>query len=350
MNLLQVNVILCIVYVLIIQCSKISFIQKNKIYLIITYLQLFFIHTFVDYDSVPDLAGYEDMFGMFGNCSWLECLNFSTGIEPGYAIINKFLYSLGLSFRSVNIIYNLCFISALYSVLSRYSYYPKLSIIIIVLTIFNQSIFVVRQFWALSIILLSLKHVIDRKVVPFVLMVLLATTFHITALIFMPVYFLYGLNKTKLITALISIGILSILSIQAILVYGGLLIQAKSEYLDGDSQMSVIPLVEALLLFSCYSIGMRGKVFEVGINKLLFILCAMSVCICLGAVGQSAIFIRLNLYFSITPFLIFPVLIFSARGNSNKCIIYTLILIFYYILTFQSSSFDYLKDFAIKVF
>ena len=342
MNILQLNFILCICYIFITRGIIAPLHVKDKIFLVVTYLQLILIHAFVEYSSVPDLSGYEEMFKNFGSLSWGECLNFSTGIEPGYAVINKLIYSLGFHFRGVLIGYSFCFLLALYKIIVKYSPIVKFSVIIILLTIFNQSLFVVRQYWALSIVIFSYKYIIERKILPFLIVVLTASLFHITALVTLPVYFLYGLNRKKLLIILIVLCFLTKIGLNAILVYGGMLIEAKSAYLQDDSFMSYVPLVESLFVLSCYCIALKNHVFKDGINKLLFVLCAVSACICIGGIGEVAIFIRLNLYFSLIPFLIFPMVIKRAKGVSNRFIISIFVIIFYYVLTFKSSSFDYL--------
>lgn len=350
MNILQINFFLCLSYTIIIQSLNVTSAIKDKIFLVVTYIQLLVLHSFVEYESVPDLTGYLEMFEIFGTSSWIECLNFTTGIEPGYALVNKIIYSIGLPFRAVIIVYSFCFLTILYRLLRKYSCSVTFSVIIILITFFNQSLFVLRQFWALSIIFFSYKYVIERKILPFLILLIIASSLHITALVTLPLYYLYSLSKRNLLSILIVLCFLTKIGLKAVLVYGALILEAKSEYLVRDSFMSYVPLLESVFLLFIYCIVLKDKVFENGINRLLFILSAISVCICFGAAGESAIFIRLNLYFSVTPFLILPKIVRYGKGISNKLIISTLILIIYYLLTFESSSFKYLKELQLVLF
>lgn len=85
-----------------------------------------------------------------------------------------------------------------------------------------------RQGIAMSILLFSVEFVKKRKLIPFLLVVLLASQFHQTAIVFVIVYFLYNL-ELKPITLLVfsSIGALMI-------AFSNVLISLGNEYFERD--------------------------------------------------------------------------------------------------------------------
>ena len=63
-----------------------------------------------------------------------------------------------------------------------------------------------RQAIAMSLCLLAINYVQKRKIIPFILLVLLATQFHHSAYIFLPMYFL-GTRRVDALNMLITIGV-----------------------------------------------------------------------------------------------------------------------------------------------
>src|SRR5699024_1613688 len=62
--------------------------------------------------------------------------------------------------------------------------------LIMLATLYNQSFNIIRQSLAIAIVMLTIKLINDRKPFKYTMVVLLAASFHYTALIFLPIYWL----------------------------------------------------------------------------------------------------------------------------------------------------------------
>lgn len=73
-----------------------------------------------------------------------------------------------------------------------------------------------RQAIAMSICIVSIKYIQERKLIKFILMVLFACSFHQTAIVFLLLYFVYGLkvNSKTVLISMVTVGVLLALSNQ----------------------------------------------------------------------------------------------------------------------------------------
>ena len=117
-----------------------------------------------------------------------------------------------------------------------------LTMIVAYLLMFNMSLNINRQCIAIAIITYGLKYVENKNFIKFVITVLIAMTFHLTAIVTLPIYFIFWIVKTKhkgfakvLIICLVLFCVLGIISIAQFLIDYGLLPNAYSDYLTVNS-------------------------------------------------------------------------------------------------------------------
>jgi hypothetical protein len=111
--------------------------------------------------------------------------------EPGYVILNRiFKYIFGNYYiLQCSITFFVCF--SVYKFIVRYSKYPLVSLFLFIIFFFDDILMAqMRQSIALGIVLLSTKYIFNRKIIPFLFMVVLACMFHISAICAIPLYFL----------------------------------------------------------------------------------------------------------------------------------------------------------------
>lgn len=135
--------------------------------------------------------------------------------EPGWVILN---YLVRYIFDDVKFIF---IISALltwfFSFKAIYDNRDRISIGIAVLilfcTLYNMSFNIIRQILAVSVVMMAIKPMLDNKKWKFIITVLFASSFHFTALVFLPAYWIVN-SKTqgrsrfkKLIVPVLSIGL-----------------------------------------------------------------------------------------------------------------------------------------------
>lgn len=132
--------------------------------------------------------------------------------EPGYTLLNLLLYRI-----SPNPYMLLAGVAAVILILRavfiwRYSSSVWLGVFVFVAYgFFNYSICTYRQEIAISIALFALPQLQKRKILPYMLLVALAATFHISLLVLVPIYFIANLPLNKITLSIYSLGTLFVL-------------------------------------------------------------------------------------------------------------------------------------------
>lgn len=71
-----------------------------------------------------------------------------------------------------------------------------IAVLILLCIFYNISFNIIRQALAISVIMLSIKPLIDKRIIKYILIVLFASTFHLSAIITLPLYFIIN-SKNK---------------------------------------------------------------------------------------------------------------------------------------------------------
>lgn len=138
-----------------------------------------------------DLGRYTARFQIVGKDTWsnLVLANKRYGFEYGYLIFTKLLYMINPSIRFYIFATSIIIQGALFYAILKYSKAPCISYYIYTLFGFYQtSLNLTRLFMALVILLFAIEAIEKRRPIVFALIVLLAASFHTSALAFMPVY------------------------------------------------------------------------------------------------------------------------------------------------------------------
>lgn len=118
-----------------------------------------------------------------------------TDVEYSYIFLSNFFKSVNCGYSSFLFF---IFILAFYlkaKTLKKYSKYPIISLLVYiptVLIIYDMN--GIRQGLALGITLYSFKYIIEKNKIKFFLSILIATTIHISAIVFLPAFFISKLN------------------------------------------------------------------------------------------------------------------------------------------------------------
>lgn len=157
--------------------------------LLIAYLSLFaglrthyndtdtYIHNFETLTAFPNvLAGF----------SW------KLGDNPGFVLLNSLMKSAGFSAQTFVLFYSILFVAATITFLKRYSSRFTLSIFLFVCAhgyLFSMA--AMKQCASIAIGLMAIPYMLKRKWISYVLIILLAATFHPYILFFLLMPFLY---------------------------------------------------------------------------------------------------------------------------------------------------------------
>ncbi len=166
---------------------------KKKYIILSSIVIIFFIGSrSVRYPRISDMDIYYNFYKIVSKIPISNILLYKyNNFETGYIIFNKLLTIFFDSPQTIIYIEAIiCVISfSIYiyknseKPMDSYIFFVAFGLLRFTLTGFRQSI-------AMSICLLSIEFIKKRKLIPFILMIFLASTFHKTALLFLPSYFL----------------------------------------------------------------------------------------------------------------------------------------------------------------
>ena len=173
-----------------------EFLEKNQkqlqnLFLMTAALIFIFVATF-RYGIGYDYFNYENLYEQLGPLSIQQLVTDHVGREfIGYSIFTHLCWELGLSYRMLLFVVNIILTAIVFWFLKRYSPLPWLgAYLYLTLQFFAHSMNLFRQSIAATICLLAFPFLKKRKLIFFVLVVLLASAFHISALFLLPFYWI----------------------------------------------------------------------------------------------------------------------------------------------------------------
>ena len=158
----------------------------------------------------------------------------SFGFEIGYSIFCRVIAVLQFSDTAFLFIISSMIYVPLFMNINKYSPYPYLSIVIYFgLGLFAYSLGIFRQMIAVSICLCGLKYIEERSMVKYFLIVGIASTFHLSALLMILPYFLKYFKLSYLLYIMIPLQIIFILCGREIMVLLFKILPMYSGYIGG---------------------------------------------------------------------------------------------------------------------
>lgn len=300
--------------------------------------------TFVDINKLPDIPDYYSGFQELSNVSWGDIHSYSLMSlkcpEIGFRYILKIGSLLGnfkWSLFIIATIHTLAYIN----MAKKYSPYIVITLIMFLLDSV-QSFFVLRQHLAIAFTIISYPYILSRDFKRFALYMLFAFLCHQTALVFVPVYFVYGIeNKKRLVFILLSIAVILYLLILILLNRFAILFVGYESYVDSNESNMTNMLISASYLFT-YLLFLKRNVFNSGIQKLVFILLALNFIVLIAGNSFTAIN-RLMMYYTVGNILAVPITMKYIKVNFIRvfyCI--SVISLLVYLFSFGSNA-EYLN-------
>ena len=147
-------------------------------------LSILFLLSFLRRERGTDWSGYYDYF------SNIYDLDFSNNFENGFIFLNYCIHYLFNSYTVLLFILAAIQYFFISKAIRYLSIYPVLSLLCY-FSVTKGGIFFVRQYIALAILMYSIRYVIEKKIYMFLFAVIIACMIHRTALLFLPVYFIF---------------------------------------------------------------------------------------------------------------------------------------------------------------
>ena len=139
-----------------------------------------------------DYFNYENMYKDLGPLSWKELLQDHVGKKfLGYSMFMRLCFLFHLNYRTLLLLVNTGLTIIVFKFIKKYSPMPWLSAYLyLTLQFFAHSMNLMRQSIAATICLLSYDYLKKRKFLPFAMIILLASSFHLSAVFWLPFYWI----------------------------------------------------------------------------------------------------------------------------------------------------------------
>lgn len=168
-------------------------IYKYSLWVVLSALPLIILSGFRQYEIGTDTKGtYLDIFYLVQNGR-------SSGIrDKGYALLNKVSLIFTQEYTGVLLLTAMIIGAFIFKAIYEQSVSPAFSIFLYVATsMYFNSMNVMRQTIATAIFLYALKYVKEKKAWKYYILIALASTIHLTAIIYIPIYFWDRIKITK---------------------------------------------------------------------------------------------------------------------------------------------------------
>ena len=179
--------------------------------------------------------------------------------EIGYLTLNSIVQSLSLDFQVVIFIMAILSLGFLFLSFKTYTkFYIIAFLIYFVRYLLLRDMGQIRQALASSLILFSFKYVVDRKPISFLVIVLIASSFHTIALIAIPFYIIYHMNFSErfMLTVLILSFVIGYFEMTSFLInnFSDFIYYRIVRYAQRESTGYVVGLFDPVIWFSIFSL------------------------------------------------------------------------------------------------
>lgn len=179
--------------------------KAQKYYIIFALLPIFFLMAFRDPTAYTgDINSYYNFFIHVGKTPWDKIFSVVDRFEWGYVILNKILYTICPWGQAIFVFEAAFCLISLGVFIYKNTNSPFYSVLAYLsLGIFNFQMTGFRQAIAIGIIMISVEAIKKKKVIRFMLLMILAFLFHKSSIVFIVAYFVLNKNLTAIWQAII---------------------------------------------------------------------------------------------------------------------------------------------------
>ena len=323
----------------------------RNFYCLLIFVQLYILHAFVDPHSMVDLPNYEETFNSFSSNTLYYSLAVGyvgVKMEVGWIILCKILSILYDKFIILLLFTSTIIVGSFCVTIWKYSPIVWLSVFIFLCTLYDQSLYVLRQYTAMSICLFSIPFIAKNRGYVFLCLYLIAVSLHTTAIIFGLVYiinkFEYNKSFWKYYVLLLLVGsFLSSFLFEWL--FSNTWYNSYSEKEGSNFTGFLMSLCTVILyLYTC-----NWKLSNItSIEKCLFTMALLAVGISFMGVGFSPTN-RLVKYFTISSIFLIPISLDKLKDYKLKYLVALVIMVFYTLLFFSSSNLTYIENYKLLI-
>lgn len=273
-----------------------------------------------------------------------------------YDYVRRMFLMFSFPFQNMLIFEGIVIMIPIYIFATRYSAIPWLSVLIYIgMGYFNQSMNISRQYISIGIVLIAILFAFNSRVKQFVLLVLLASLFHISALMVLVLYPV--INSNKRILNKIMIGLIPFGFIIPLFLSSNLSKYLPLEYYraSGNGGMTSVIIWIILLLYLLFvnkqknnniqsdernhqikNTGCTCSIIDIEIRLISLSIFFQSFITKFVVIG------RIAYYFIIPFYVLLPNVLFEIISERSKIaakvVVATLVLLFYFVLYLPSGA------------
>lgn len=344
MNVLLFQFFFIVVGGVIIYNSPIKKRQKDTLFVGVAFVVMWYIHSMVDPSSLPDLPIYKEVFESIGVTEWKHIPNHWAHInmELGYLYFNKLIYLVITSFTVFLWIFSFLMLSFYVYTIKNYSPYIVLSVLLLLLIPYNQSLFVIRQHMAVAIYFSTIPLILNRKLIPFLFVAVVAFFIHRSSIVFVPIYFLLAFDGKRLVYALFTSIIVIYLLWQMVLSFSVLSFDYEWFAEKSERSTNLTTLIQSVLLYIFYIYTLRKEIFVNKINKLMFCILSLSVFTNFMSLGFNMG--RITIYFNVFNILAIPITLTYIKTKFIRNVIGASIILLFFIQMMYGGNHQYVES------
>ncbi|WP_312691984.1 EpsG family protein [Caproiciproducens sp.] len=192
--MLAYNLLLLLILILGICICEIKKSSRNNIVFLTIVSAAMIIMSYLRANTVGiDYKQYADYFTQVRNGGWSFLISSANGyrIEPGYSLLNYIVSRFTGDVHIFMLVVSIIIVCLTAVLLYRYSPVPWIGMFVFAsFGFFGNSLSFIRQSIAVAVYLFAVHFLKDKKLLPYILIVLLAASFHKAILIMIPVYFI----------------------------------------------------------------------------------------------------------------------------------------------------------------
>lgn len=303
--------------------NKLLYNYRKKIYLVFASILIFSLYAIVDTSGFPDLPIYEYVFEHIVRSGEIMLSYDVLEFEKGYLWLNIILKHISDNYIVLRLVIAGFIVISLMRATYVYSDITWMTLILFMCILMYPTIYTLRQSVSIFIFLCSIRYIINRNLVKYLICIFIAFLFHKSVIVCVFLYFIYPLRinlKNLLLFVLFFVFLLfSMLSVLNFI--GGYIIDVNPYILeDGETssiRQLIIPFLTLLFILLCY----RGQLNTMdGKNKLflwmIVINCGISFLYYSSTVFNQ--FYRLNYYFSFGTIYLIPNAICAIKTKYIK--------------------------------
>lgn len=304
--------------------------RANKNFLYISFFVLFIVLAIRK--PYSDMNNYIEYFHYLNESTYSQFLRFD--LEFLYKVLNILIGKICIDDRLfIYILSFLTLIGPMY-IIKKYSKNYLISILLYIsIGSFYMNFFIIRQALAISLLMFSVKYIEEKKLMKFIFLVFIASLFHNTALIFLPLYVLskMKIDNKNLIVCLLFLMIIILLKD----VITTFLMNFSSDYTSYvNSEFDVKNTgINRLIMFSIMIIFCRLFYKNYKDDKIInLLLCTSFFMICMQInATSSALFARVANYFTFSLYILVPNVIYNLKKRHTKMIMKLVIIVLFFL-------------------